>query len=77
MKSTQKAASPTHGGNVPAGKDVTEGQRGKYHENRNQTKIAGDGAITERGVSSKPQVKRVQANANKDVSSRKKNSWGS
>jgi hypothetical protein len=76
MKSTRKAASPSHGGNVPAGKDVTEGQEGKYHQNRKQTKIAGDGAVTERGVSSKPQVKRVQANAKNDVSSRTKSEWG-
>jgi len=46
-------------GTVQAGKDVTEGQGSKYHENRNQTKIAGDGAITVRPVSSKPQVKRM------------------
>jgi len=76
MKSIQKAASPSHGGNVPAGKDITEGQGSKYHENRNQTKIAGDGAITVRPVSSKPQVKRVQANQKNDTSSRTKAEWG-
>jgi hypothetical protein len=76
MKSIQKAASPSHGGNVPAGKDVTEGQGSNYHQNRNQTKIAGDRAITERTVGDKPQVKRVQANAKNDVSSRTKSEWG-
>jgi hypothetical protein len=53
-----------------------EGTDSNYHRNVSQTPIAGDGAVTERPVSSKPQVKRIQANANNDVSSRKKSEWG-
>ena len=69
-------AQPSHGGNVPSHKDVTEGQGGNYHKNVSQTRIAGDGKATERTVNNKPEVRRNQANANNDVSSRKKNSWG-
>jgi len=79
MKSIQKMPDPSSGGNIPArklvnGEDI-EGTGANHHRNA-QTPIKGDGAIAERPVSSKPQVKRIQANANNDVSSRKKNSWG-
>lgn len=67
---------PSHGGSVPSHKDVTEGQGGKYHKNVSQTRIAGDGKATVRTMNSKPEVRRNQANANNDVSSRKKSEWG-
>jgi len=77
MRSIQKAANPSSGGNIPArklvnGQDI-EGTGGNYRQNT-QTPIAGDGHVTVRPSSK--QVKRVQASANNDVSSRKKNSWG-
>jgi hypothetical protein len=80
MKSIQKMSDPSSGGNIPArklvkGEDI-EGTGANYQRNVNQTSIKGDGVVTERPVSSKRQVKRVQTNANSDVSSRKKSTWG-
>jgi len=71
----ENKARGSSGGNVPArklvnGEDV-EGTGSNYHRNVNQTSIPGDGAITERTVRSKPQVRRNLVNANHDVSSRK------
>jgi hypothetical protein len=76
MKSIQKASAPSSGGHIPDrklvnGEDV-EGTGSNYHRNVNQTSIAGDGAVTEKTVSAKTQVRRIQANQNNDVSSRKK-----
>ena len=77
MKSIQPKSSPTSGGEIPShklvnGQDI-EGTAGNYRHNT-QTPIAGDGHVTVRPSSK--QVKRIQTNANHDVSSRKKNSWG-
>jgi len=60
---------PSSGGNIPSHKNPAEGTGLNYHRNTSQTKIAGDGHVTVRPSSK--QVKRVQASANNDVSSRK------
>jgi len=80
MKSTQKASTPSAGGNIPVHKLVngqnTEGTCLNYHKNVSQTPDPGNGKITERNLSTKPQVKKNQANANNDPSGRTKSTWG-
>lgn len=70
-----RKAAPSSGGRVPAHKDLNEGQGSNYHKGTHEV-IPGDGKITERTVMDKPDVRRVQANQNNDVSSRKKSTWG-
>ena len=69
-------AHPSHGGSVPSHKDPTEGTGSNYHKNTNQTRIPGDGAITVRTVMDKKEVRRNLVDADQDVSSRTKNTWG-
>ena len=70
----QKSA-PSHGFRIPGGESVTEGQGSHYTHNR-VTRIVGDGAVTERTVMDKPDVRKVQASGNNDGSSRTTNPWG-